>query len=453
MTTHRRRDRHLSDGYALAGVVIIALALSIIGTAFISLAGYETKDTQTDLASQRAFWLAEAGKERALCFLKGEYAPPFSDRRLYDNSPGPDGGSYTVDCLVDTAAAWQVEKRYVLDCVGRSGGVERRIRQRIKMTSFAQYAYFTDEERSPTGGEIWFISADRIHGRVHSNGSFRIHGGPRFFDPVTSASDHMIGYPNFSVYDAGGWPVGGNNPTFEQGFELNVSPIPLPTNTLDLKAEAQDGGVFLGAESTVELGMRADGTSSPGWLRYRNTPPPDLAWNEARISLLAKKILYVNNPLRVSGVLDGEMTIASRTNVTIVDDLTYQASDASGAPLPGCNDLLGLVAGNNIIFANTAATANLKIDAVLMALDTSITAENYDTRAPCGTLTIWGGLIQKYRGAVGTFTSSTGAVTHGYTKDYHYDARVTARTPPAFPLTGVYQEVAWTETWDASAPF
>ncbi len=77
---------------------------------------------------------------------------------------------------------------------------------------------------------------------------------------------------------------------------------------------------------------------------------------------------------------------------------------------------------------------------------------NYDTRSVCGTLTIWGGLIQKYRGAVGTLDSG-GHIQSGYAKDYHYDTRVTARTPPAFPLTGTYQEVAWSETWDASAPF
>jgi hypothetical protein len=60
-------------------------------------------------------------------------------------------------------------------------------------------------------------------------------------------------------------------------------------------------------------------------------------------------------------------------------------------------------------------------------------------------------LIQKLRGPVGT--SSGGAIQTGYRKDYHYDSRVTAWTPPGFPLTGQYQEVAWTETWDATNPF
>ena len=65
---------------------------------------------------------------------------------------------------------------------------------------------------------------------------------------------------------------------------------------------------------------------------------------------------------------------------------------------------------------------------------------------------MWGGLIQQYRGPVGTFNGS-GQVATGYRKDYHYDPRVTGRTPPAFPLTGVYEKVAWSETWDDSYPF
>ncbi|MBM3285846.1 MAG: DUF4900 domain-containing protein [Candidatus Eisenbacteria bacterium] len=438
-------------GYALAVVVIIMFALGVIAASFIALAGYETRASHTDLAKQRAFWLAEAGKERALRWMASLTRPPETDVRIYTAAAGPDGGSYTVDCLVDSAGIYQVEKWFVLDCVGRSEGVERRIRQRIRMTSFAQYAYFTDDERTPGGQYIWFISADQIHGLVHSNGTFRIAGSPRFFDEVTSAANRMIGYQNYSVYDPSGWPVGGNAPVFDESFRLNVPSIPLPTQTLDLKAEAQSGGLFLAPASTIELGKLADGTVTPGWLRYRNTPPPNGPWTGVRISSLGKKVVYVNNPLEVSGRLDGEVTIGCLRDITIVDDITYWGSSAAGTPPPGCDDLLGLVAERNIIFDNSSATVDLKINAVLMALNTSITAEDYGTRPPCGNLTIWGGLIQKYRGPVGTFRN--GVLQTGYAKDYHYDTRVTARTPPAFPLTGVYQEASWMETWDASYPF
>jgi hypothetical protein len=188
-----------SSGYALVSAVILAIAIAIISTAFLSLSGQETRATQGDLNSQRAFWLAEAGKERALRHLTRMTRPPDTELTIYQDQPGPDGGSYTVACLADTAALYQVEKAFVLDCVGRFGQRERRIRQRVRMTSFAQYGYFTDNEQAPGGSPIWFFSTDVIEGRMHTNGTLRISGSPQFLGLVTSASDHMLGYPNYWV--------------------------------------------------------------------------------------------------------------------------------------------------------------------------------------------------------------------------------------------------------------
>ena len=63
-----------------------------------------------------------------------------------------------------------------------------------------------------------------------------------------------------------------------------------------------------------------------------------------------------------------------------------------------------------------------------------------------GKLSVWGGLIQKYRGPVGRHTEA-GNIYSGYAKDYHYDERVTSRTPPHFPMPGTYTEERWEETW------
>jgi hypothetical protein len=441
-------------GFVLVAVLVLMFSVLIVGAAFFSLAGYETRDTQSDLASQRAFWLAEAGKDRALRNLTNRTNPPDANLRIYNNTAGPDGGTYTVDCVVDSASMYLAEKAFVLDCVGSSGGRQRRIRERIRMTSFAQYAYFTDNEEGPGGTEIWFATGDVIEGQLHTNGTIRILGNPHFLGPVTSASDHMIGSPNYRVEDPSDWPVGSNHPVFDQGFTLNSPEIPLPTQTLDLRHEAQTGGVYIAPEAEVELGVMGPTTpvSAPGWLRYRNVPPPNNQWTSVRIADLSSKVLYCNNDLHVKGTLDGVMTIASNRNVRIEDNLTYLASNAQGTPLPGCDDLLGVVAGSNVIFVdNTANQSNLIVDGVLMALNTSITAEDYDHGNPRGVLTIWGGLIQKNRGAVGQFDH--GVIAHGYLKNYHYDDRVTGRTPPGFPLTGVYDEVSWMETWDASNPF
>ncbi len=264
----------------------------------------------------------------------------------------------------------------------------------------------------------------------------------------------MVGYPRYRVYDTGDWPVGGNSPNFARGADLSSPLIPMPTNLPDLSQLGMFGGVYTGFETDIELGYSGAQApvSSPGWLRYRNHADPTGDWTSVEISSLTNQIFYSDGTVRIQGTLDGELTVASRQNVRIEDNITYRDSYANGTPRPNCDDLLGLVAERNIIFSDNMANQNdLIVNAVLMALDTSITAENYTSGPPRGTLTIWGGLIQKYRGAIGQFRNNT--IIHGYSKDYHYDPRVTGRAPPSYPITGVYEKTAWEETWDATDPF
>lgn len=434
-------------------VMILITAMFIIGFGFFSLVGGEVKASQADLDSQRAFWLAEAGKERGLRYLSELSSPPTSDFFIYQNLSGPDGGTYTVHCAVDTTALWAVEKAFVLESVGNSRGVERRIRQWVKMTSFSQYAMFTHEE-SNGSVPLWYISGDVVGGMLHTNGRFNIAGNPVFQGRVTSSADNMLAYPSTRVTDMTSWPVAGNNPSFAGGAELGVPLIPMPTELPDLRTAGMFGGVYSGTETDIELGVSGAVAPvvSPGWLRYRDHSDPTAPWSSVEIASLTNRIFYSEGDVRISGILDGELTVASNSNVRIEDDIRYLASDADGTPQPGCDDLLGLVAERNVIFTDNAANqSDLVVNAVLMALDTSISAENYWSGAPRGTLTIWGGLIQKYRGAVGQFRSGT--IIHGYQKNYHYDPRVTGRTPPSYPMTGVYEKTAWEETWDVSDPF
>lgn len=446
------------EGSALLIVMLLSLVMVMIATAFFSIAGSEAKLSQGQLDSQRAFWLAEAGIERALLWLSDQPTPPNHDTLLFDRVPGPDTGNYTVTVLVDSLAMWAVEKGFMIESIGRSGNLDRRIRQRVNMISFAQYAYFTDRETTPSGGSIWYTSSDDIYGLFHTNGTIRIRGDTRFHGKVTSASDHMTGWWGSNVYEASGWPVGGNDPYFADGFELNVPEIPLPAHTMDIRAEAFTNGLLLPHESEVQLGRigSGNGTDAPGWLRYRDTA--DTNWVAVDLSTLGTRIIYCDDDLHLQGVLDGELTIASRNDVYITDDILYHGSDATGKPLAGCNDLLGIIAEDNIIYAyeldgmGNLLTQDLIVDGVMMAMNTSITAQDYSQHPPRGVLTIWGGLIQRYRGPVGTF-NSTGAIGTGYAKNYNYDPRVTTRTPPGFPMTGVYERKEWEETWDASDPF
>jgi hypothetical protein len=447
-------DRSTNAGYVLAIVMFLLFALGIVGFAFMTLAGSETRASQQTLDSQRAFWLAEGGRNRALAWMTRQAVPPITEVQVYTDEPGPGGGTYSVDCRIDSTTLAQGELGYLFDCVGESRGLRRRLVQRIRQTGFARFAYFTDDEIIPGDGFVWHSTGEVIEGPMHSNGTIRIAGSPRFQGLVTSASAHMIGYPSYWITNPDQFPIGGNAPLFEQGARLGVHAVPLPATPADLLQQSQTGGVYAPRETDLELGVMGNGIGTPsaGWFRYRNRPPTVPSWNSVRISGLAKKVFCCGENLHVKGVLDGELTVAGCRDIRIEDNILYAASSAQGEPLPGCDDLLGLVAGRNIVFVdNPANRIDLTVDGILMALDCVIQTENYTTPPPRGTLTVWGGLIQKYQGRIGTMSGST--VVTGYRSDYHYDARVTDRMPPGFPLTGIYREIAWTEEPDDAQTF
>ena len=68
----------------------------------------------------------------------------------------------------------------------------------------------------------------------------------------------------------------------------------------------------------------------------------------------------------------------------------------------------------------------VRIDAAILSLAHSFTADNHDCGTKLDLLTINGAIAQKYRGAVGT----TGGT--GFTKNYNYDDRLRYRSPPYF---------------------
>ncbi|MFA6356280.1 MAG: hypothetical protein WCY23_04130, partial [Candidatus Omnitrophota bacterium] len=87
---------------------------------------------------------------------------------------------------------------------------------------------------------------------------------------------------------------------------------------------------------------------------------------------------------------------------------------------------------------------DLTIQASMMAMSDSFYLENYSSSMK-GTLNVLGGIIQKERGAVGTFNTSTNNKASGFTKNYVYDERLRTTPPPFFPTTEDFIPVSWRE--------
>jgi len=131
----------------------------------------------------------------------------------------------------------------------------------------------------------------------------------------------------------------------------------------------------------------------------------------------------------------------------IYDNLIYHTDPRVD---PESMDILGVIAEKNILLDGSphgpnADVADETIMGCFMALEWSFTAENYASGTPRGTLVLYGGMIQRRRGPIGTFSGSSGQPLTGWTKDYTFDSRLIDYPPPAFPTTGQVEKISWEE--------
>ncbi len=169
-----------------------------------------------------------------------------------------------------------------------------------------------------------------------------------------------------------------------------------------------------------------------------------------------------NGDAFVEGTVNGGLSVAADNNIDIVGDLRY----ASGT---GGSDLLGLVANNYVEIwhpvkcrSGTNSSCNLDADfpgatphnsplddltvqSAILSVNHSFRVQNYGIGSPLGSLTVDGAIAQRYRGPVGTFSSS--GIASGYSKNYRYDRRLKYLSPPKFldPIASAWAIAVWKE--------
>jgi len=434
--TGRRGER----GASLIAVMALITAVLIVGAALFALGTGESDIVEYGVDDARAFYLAEGGLDRARSWLEGNAVkdPPVypSSGEFADQILG--GGEY--DVVIEQQASanpWIVE--YDVVSTAEVDGVTRQIHAVLRHETFAQYMYFADHMDA-----IWFITGDSLDGRVHANGHIRLTGSPWFGMKVTSSQNEFIIWQD-------------SDPIFEAGYELGVPEIPLPithdlVNELSQEA-ALDGhhaGSLSGSNAKYEVELGRNGNL--GYLSYRSYERQGWwgyqwsDWQNVPIDA-TNGIIWFDEPVYLKGVLDGQLTLGCSENIYIVDDITYEESIPGHGPIPGGNDILGMVSAENIIVAETAANYDdVEIHAHMMALHQSFTVEDYTHGAPRGDLILYGGFAQKKQGAVGQFHHN-GSLIHGYSKDYHYDPNLILNSPPGYPPTGKYLIVLWEDVY------
>jgi hypothetical protein len=450
-------------GSTLIAVTVLAIIMMLSALAVMRIGSQDSVLAVRDKRTSDAFYLAEAGLQHSIAWLKAQGAYPSFDTYPLGESPQQLGsGSYLVSIRPDTIHSTATRPAYTITSTGYSGNRQRRLEVDVGPQSFADFLYFTNMEHEPSGGTAcWFTSADVIDGPLHTNDQIHIFGDPVFKGNVESGyggpDDNNLTHNAAFLYYNGSSTQNIESaapsnpphdaPTFEQGYQLGVSTIEIPDVLRELQELAEAGGVVLiTLAGNYEIVMsRPDSAGNPmyGYVSYRKSSQD---WTDVDISSI-NGMIYVTGGAEVSGVLDGRLTIACSSNLYVVDDITYRDSDENG-PTAGCDDVLGLVASGDIIVENNEANqTDCVIHAAMMALNQSFRVDGYNVGEPRGDLTIHGGLVQEFRGPVGTVVltgeGNEVQVVTGYRKDYHYDCRLRDMPPPGFFQTGTYKRLAW----------
>jgi len=301
-----------------------------------------------------------------------------------------------------------------------------------KKNSFTLFAWMTDFE-----GNVFWVNSDTVWGRVHSNGNLHINGSPVFMQKATTAKG----------FDPPKVGKGTNRAIFKDGYETGIAPIKFPTDISEILTASVSGGRKYIGDIYVTL---SPGTSAnndgKAYIRSGNTATGAIIDSVNLNDGSFNGAILATGKANVEGTLDGKLTLASQTNVVVQNDVLYEKNPQ----ITTSDDVLGLVAEQNVIVADNAANRNnCEIHASIFTRTGSFTAQNYNSLPLTGELRVLGSIVQKERGAVGTFSGST--LNHGFSKRYRYDTRLADQTfrPPFYPgyYVSTYAITNWWESY------
>jgi hypothetical protein len=420
--------------------------------------------------------------------------------RNWRTLPGSDA-QYTVELLpakgftscVEGNESTMLDKAtgtFRIRATGRAGDVTRSIVATFRRASFLDYLYFTDFETTdpaayatpaqratadsvcankyradrPAGAcqEIQFREPDALNGPFHTN------------DDILTCDRPSFGRDDNDVVEVSG-PAPGYHPacsnvppTFKGIFKYEQKPLTMPSSNRELKtvtgADRYVGRTTIRLNGAGYTATLSDGSTvtkaipNAGVIYVDNGPnctgkvPPVIAtYSESRDCA----VVYV------SGTYSKSLTIGSAGDIVIRPPAN--ASDSNGDIIHTNDAILGLIAQEfiryyhpvtNSVWAGASRGCDnaggpnpymrtVRIDAAMLALDHSITTDNFNCGSRLDNLTINGALAQPYRGTVGATGTDprTGRANQsGFIKDYNYDDRLRFRSPPYF-LTPV--DAAW----------
>lgn len=463
-------------GVVMPSVVFVIGMVTLLGFTVAFLVQSQTTMGMRYTDNEKSLHLAEAGINKYIWHLnkdssyykKGSYEPgetepgvvtPYQDGFYYLEVEAP---TTEVPVVTIRATGW----------TGGSSTVMTTVEAQVHKKQFTQHLFVTGLEELPDGDEVWWITGDEVAGPLHTNGRIYIDGNPVFHGKVTYSG----AAPNIRS---------GSRPSFayDEDPEGPVPQLAFPLSNTQIKTQAIRNGYYYSGRTSIYLNgdrLKVRTYQGSSWRYYENLPlPPNgviyVDGTTANVSSPTTKFNRQAGNVFIAGRLDGRLTVAAANDIyithrdptnatygsaTSTGGITYADSSFTGNDIT--DDMLGLVAGHyvrilhknwpsfttsgNAYTSNSnVAPQNITIHAAIFALDWAFEFEDYEDGGVRGVINMVGSITQKYRGAVGTFSSRTGQRQSGYLKNYVFDPRMAYETPPHFlePVNTGWEIVSW----------
>lgn len=451
-------------GMLLTTAVILIAAVAVIVTGVYFMTNQQLTSGLKQANGEEALYYAESGINRYLWFLN-------EDPNFYITTEGIamtgtdiafEGGFYRL-AIVPPAASNPVVTIQATGWPAADPSRKRTIQTAASKRAFVQNVFSTQSEVTPDNSNVWWVTGDIVNGPFHTNGNINIDGNPVFNGHVS--------------YSGSVTTESGSHPIYNGGGPDRVEPLVFPSSNGDLKIWAQSPSgyyytgqtsIFLnGTNVTIRNGnttttrplpangvIFVDGTGGTKWGQWDS---PSTAGNvfvggtlNGRLTIAAANDIFITN---YNPTITPLSTADDTANVT--GGVKYANQTVTGAN--PSDDMLGLVANGYVRIlhygwfgknSNTdVAPDNITIQAAIFATTWAFEFENYDQGSLKDTITMTGSITQKYRGAVGTFSSWTGDPVTGYHKNYTHDPRMAYLSPPHFlePLNSGWVLSGWHE--------
>jgi hypothetical protein len=458
----------INRGTITPALLIIASSFIIVIYALVFVLSLQFDFAQRQLASDRAFEIAEAGINYYRWHLDinqsdfqdgtGTSGPYLHD---YKDLEGNLIGQYslTITPPEDEAQIVTIEST---GWTSRYPKVKRKLKAQYGKIVLTKYAFLHNSN-------MWFGNSITVKGPVFSNGGIRMDGHNES-TIESSRYDYTCGIEsgcNTPETKPGIW----GNGEIDELWKYPSVPIDfdsIKVNFNDMKASAQSGGLYLGPSSHqgYHLVFLADGTvnvydvtgasSEKGYsLEYGCETLLQVIVSQTLLgnySLATTPIIFAEDNIWVEGTVKGKTTVAAarfplgtfNATIWIPNNLIYSAKDGTNK--------LGLVSEKDIVFTKDVPEY-LYVDGALLAQNGRTIRHHYGYFG-CKSggadknkkeFNFYGSLISNQR-SYWNFSSGPKSPASGFVKTtLDYDSTNFSDPPPFFPSWGGYQFLSWQE--------